>query len=307
MSDANLDLFYCILFSRTKEENQTFLDCDAYDFKEPYVLSKEEQKALAEEIKKEPGADIFFRNLQFEVTDELAEALKTSSVKSLSIHDTILKKGTEQKIFDVLKESPSLESFEIKNTAFRNPFKAAAAFNAFLKGNRSLEEVVCGQEGLFSRLIKEGFAQTSASELVYKGSEESALEVLSKNKNILKITLSNHPQFTQRADVSHTLTEHRLRIQEILKKLKQAFDEEKKPDTHTLKEATQNMSGLKYLVSFQGWEDDEIGAFETKLKSIIPHEKNEKNSFTDANKKKNKKTSIFTAKYLDLLKRKTRA
>ena len=309
MSDANLDLFYCILFSRTKEENQTFLDCDAHDFKEPYALSKEEQKALAKEIKKEPGTDIFLCNLQFEVTEELAAALKESSIKSLTLHNIAFSKGSEQKIFNALKETSSLESFEIKDVFFRNPFKAAAGFNAFLTQNKNLEEIVFNQEGLFSRLAKEGLFNTSAGELVYEGTETSAKEILSKNTNILKFTLFNNPQFAERSETFHVLTKHRMLMQSLLEKLKQAFDEGKTPDDLTVKEAANHFPSLKYLMSFQSWEEEEINAFAKKLKSFLPNEKGEEKTFPSmaTNNKESKKTSVFTAKCFNLLKRKARS
>ena len=309
MSDANLDLFYCILFSRTKEENQTFLDCDAHDFKEPYALSKEEQKALAKEIKKEPGTDIFLCNLQFEVTEELAAALKESSIKSLTLHNIAFSKGSEQKVFNALKETPSLEYLEVKDVSFRNPFKAAAGFNAFLTQNKNLEEIVFSQEGLFSRLAKEGLFNTSAGELVYEGAETSAKEILSKNTNILKFTLSNNPQFAERSETFHVLTKHRMLMQSLLEKLKQAFDEGKTPDDLTVKEAANHFPSLKYLMSFQSWEKEEINAFAKKLKSFLPNEKGEEKTFPSmaTNNKESKKTSVFTAKCFNLLKRKARS
>ena len=309
MSDANLDLFYCILFSRTKEENQTFLDCDAHDFKEPYALSKEEQKALAKEIKKEPGTDIFLCNLQFEVTEELAAALKESSIKSLTLHNIAFSKGSEQKVFNALKETPSLEYLEVKDVSFRNPFKAAAGFNAFLTQNKNLEEIVFNQEGLFSRLAKEGLFNTSAGELVYEGTETSAKEILSKNTNILKFTLFNNPQFAERSETFHVLTKHRMLMQSLLEKLKQAFDEGKTPDDLTVKEAANHFPSLKYLMSFQSWEKEEINAFAKKLKSFLPNEKGEEKTFPSmaTNNKESKKTSVFTAKCFNLLKRKARS
>jgi hypothetical protein len=299
MNKKSLGFFDHILLHRKREEGVLYLRCENCISRDTYVLATEEIDALAQEIEKTPNGNISLGRLKFEVTDSLIDSLKKAQISSFSLRGVVLKNNSEEKLFRALEQLPSLKRIRIEDVSFRNPFKAAAAFNSLLINSDSLKSIVFSQGGLFAPLTKKGFIKTKAVYLSYEtGSLARVKKILLQNKNLLDVyapdidgIADSQVREKERLLLKRTLHKNFITMSALLEKTQREIATgDLGKDMFTAREAAAHIHGLEYVMDYFGAESQEIDSFKRTVLSAVDFEEKKENFCENADNKMTHKT-----------------